>query len=83
VTEALEGTPGIHTVVANGFDSPAMLLETARGQAARPVMTARSVSPKQMNATHANGTHGRSRKSGLRATTCAIPSARIGKIPYA
>ena len=38
-------------------------------QAARPVMTARSVSPKQMNATHANGTHGRSRKSGLRATT--------------
>ena len=46
-------------------------------------MTARSVSPKQKNATHANGTHGRSRKSGRRATTCAIPNARIGKIPYA
>jgi len=48
-----------------------------------PVITARNVNPKQMNATHANGIHGRSRKSGRRAKTCAVANAMIGKMPYA
>ena len=67
--------------IVDGFDSPATLLETARPQAPSPVMTARSVSPKQMNATHANGTQGRSRKSGRRATTCAIRQREDGEDP--
>jgi hypothetical protein len=56
-----------------------------------PVMSARDVSPKQMNAAHANGTHGRicfrsSNPTRLalpaRATTCAITNRSSGSSPY-
>lgn len=52
----------------------------------RPVISARSVSPKLMNDAQANGTHGRTgvsiptaRASPARATTCANTNRRSGR----
>ena len=47
----------------------------------RPVISARSVSPKQMNAANANATHGRSAKFRSRASAWPIPRITSGPRP--